>query len=250
MISEKPWKADSVLLLASLLMLCLTFGSLAGMYLPKYVPALANVDASFFRFVVSTLSFQGSALVLISLFLRLHGVRWRDLLLGRAVWLPRIVFLGVGASILVLPAALTLNWFSYQLMTLFNLPPEKQAAVVIVEKTVGVGKQVCFAVAAIALAPFVEEVLFRGILYPFLKPRLKMPLAVAFTSILFAAIHANLLTFVPLVFLALVLTALYEKTDALLTPILAHAFFNATNFFMLLYQDRLVRYLEHLRERI
>ena len=42
-------------------------------------------------------------------------------------------------------------------MTHFQLPPEKQAAVMIVEKTVGLGKQVCFAVAAIALAPFVEE---------------------------------------------------------------------------------------------
>lgn len=250
MISEKPWRFEWVLWLAAVLMMSLAIGGIAGQYLPKYLPFLAQDDPGFFRFLVSTLSFQGSALVLIPLFLRLHQVCWRDFFLGPSHWVSRAVFLGVGASLVVLPAALVLNWFSYQLMTWFNLPPEKQAAVMIVEKTVGVGKQVCFGIAAIAIAPFVEEVLFRGILYPFLKPRLQMPLAVTFTSVLFAAIHANVMTFVPLVFLALVLTALYEKTDALLTPILAHAFFNAANFFMLLYQDPLIRYLEQWRGRI
>ena len=54
------------------------------------------------------------------------------------------------------------------------------------------------------------------------------------TSLLFAAVHMNLVTFVPLATLAVVLTMLYERTDNLLAPITAHVLFNALNFATLL----------------
>jgi membrane protease YdiL (CAAX protease family) len=43
----------------------------------------------------------------------------------------------------------------------------------------------------------------------------------------------NLVTFVPLLVLALALTLVYEKTGNLLAPITTHAMFNALNFAML-----------------
>jgi len=85
------------------------------------------------------------------------------------------------------------------------------------------------------LVPAAEETLFRGIMYPFLKEYIGIWAAVIITSIVFAAIHVNVVIFIPLVFLAFVLTWLYERTDSLLTPILTHAVFNGTNLFMLLY---------------
>ena len=54
------------------------------------------------------------------------------------------------------------------------------------------------------------------------------------TALLFAAVHMNAVTFVPLAVLALVLTALYERTNNLLAPITAHVLFNALNFATLL----------------
>lgn len=58
--------------------------------------------------------------------------------------------------------------------------------------------------------------------------------AVFSSSLLFGAVHLNTMTFVPLTFLALVLTWLYETTDNLLAPILAHSLFNTANFFSLI----------------
>lgn len=70
-------------------------------------------------------------------------------------------------------------------------------------------------------------------LYPACKqtghPRLALWGAAAF----FAASHFNLMSFVPLLFFALVLTLLYEATQNLLAPIVAHATFNAVNFYLL-----------------
>jgi uncharacterized protein len=80
-------------------------------------------------------------------------------------------------------------------------------------------------------------VLFRGILYPSIKQFGYPRLALWSTSLLFAAVHMNTVTFVPLAALALVLTALYEWTDNLLAPVMAHVLFNALNFAMLLVQQ-------------
>ena len=78
----------------------------------------------------------------------------------------------------------------------------------------------------------------------YLSRRLPSPFNVIL-SLLFAAIHANLMTFIPLTFFALVLIALYEKTDNLLAPITAHCFFNSVNFSLFIFQSDLERWWKH-----
>jgi len=83
------------------------------------------------------------------------------------------------------------------------------------------------------VVPAAEEMLFRGLLYPWIKKAGFPKLAFWGSSLLFALIHLNLMTFLPLFVLALILTALYEKTNNLLAPITAHTLFNAVNLVML-----------------
>ena len=89
---------------------------------------------------------------------------------------------------------------------------------------------------AVVVAPVVEEILFRGILYPAIKQIGYPRIAAIGTAILFALFHVNLLTFASLTAVALGLIALYEFTDNLLAPIVAHAVFNASNLTMLFWQ--------------
>jgi membrane protease YdiL (CAAX protease family) len=88
---------------------------------------------------------------------------------------------------------------------------------------------------AVVLAPVVEEMLFRGILYPVIKELGYPRFALWSTSLVFGLVHANFMTFLPLTFLALLLVMLYEATDNLLAPILVHSLFNAVNFFLLVF---------------
>src|SRR5450759_3774056 len=82
---------------------------------------------------------------------------------------------------------------------------------------------------AVLLAPVAEEFIFRGMLYPFVKQLGSPRYALFGISAIFALIHLDAGTLVPLFVLALALTWLYEKTDNLLAPITAHALFNAAN---------------------
>lgn len=90
-----------------------------------------------------------------------------------------------------------------------------------------------FVCMAVFVAPIVEEILFRGILYPAIKQIGYPRLAAIGTAILFALFHVNLVTFASLTAVALGLILLYEFTDNLLAPIIAHSIFNASNVFMI-----------------
>jgi membrane protease YdiL (CAAX protease family) len=57
-------------------------------------------------------------------------------------------------------------------------------------------------------------------------------------SALFALIHFDAGTFVPLFIFALALTWLYETTDNLLAPIFAHSLFNAANLAVLFFAPK------------
>ena len=138
-----------------------------------------------------------------------------------------------------LPVALALQQLSAMGMKSVSVRPEVQLVVQTLQATQTLQQRVFFAFVAILGAPVVEEIIFRGILYPALKQRGWPQLALWGTSLFFALTHANVATFLPLTFLALVLVFLYERTGNLLAPILTHSLFNAANYFALVFQSEL-----------
>lgn len=83
----------------------------------------------------------------------------------------------------------------------------------------------CFS-AGIA-APIVEELVFRGYLYPIMKKYTGAWFAVITTSLLFGVIHVSLIPLIPLAILAVVLVLMYEYTGSIWPPIITHCLFNA-----------------------
>ena len=87
---------------------------------------------------------------------------------------------------------------------------------------------------AIVLAPIIEEIIFRACIYRFLKGQMSLLLAQLLSATIFALVHANLLSFAPLLLVGILLARNYERSGNLLIPILFHAFFNAFSLTMLL----------------
>lgn len=86
---------------------------------------------------------------------------------------------------------------------------------------------------AVIVAPVVEEIIFRGCIYRFLKSQTTIPGAQILSGGVFAMLHANLLSFVPLVMVGFLLARAYEKTGSLAVVIWFHAFFNAFSLSLL-----------------
>jgi membrane protease YdiL (CAAX protease family) len=185
---------------------------------------------------VATLSFQGAVLVLAARFLREHQTGWAEGF-GFLNQRRQAVLLGLLAAVIFLPLGWGLQQASTLVMTHlphWKIEPQEQLPIRALRVSLSWGGRLTLGAAAVLLAPVAEEVLFRGILYPAIKQMGHPRLALWGTALLFAAVHMNVVTFVPLTVLALVLTALYERTNNLLAPITAHVLFNALNFAALL----------------
>ena len=232
MLSERPWDPEAVAMFVAKILLSLATGMVLAMALNHYLPEKADADQKFYAFLIGTLTLHGAILVLLPGFLKQHGIDWREFFGLRRPQVKRVIILAMTVGLFVVPMALALNRLSGWIITLFHQKPEEQAIVQVIQQMGGLGRRICSGLATILIAPAAEETLFRGILYPLIKQLGHPVLAVVGTSLLFAAIHLNLMIFLPLAFFAFVLVWLYEKTDSLLAPIVAHAFFNAVNFLL------------------
>lgn len=89
-------------------------------------------------------------------------------------------------------------------------------------------------VPAIAvLTPILEELIFRGGLYLFLKSKMSAVPAAVLSSVVFALMHDAPVSYLPLTLLGCALCFAYEKTGRIAAPILVHALFNANSLFCL-----------------
>lgn len=227
MLSDRNWKLESVLRLVLGIFLCLCVGTLLaalvrGSATPQATPSVA-------RIVISTLTFQGAALVLIGRFLREHQTGWVAGFGLQHDWL-KAAGLGLIAALLFLPLGWGTQVASIKLMEACGLKYSEQLALVALRNSGSAPQLIVMGVVTILLAPLAEELLFRGILYPAIKQHGYPRAAFWGTAALFGAIHLSLAIFIPLTILAVLLNWLYEKTDNLLAPIAAHVTFNAVNF--------------------
>lgn len=87
---------------------------------------------------------------------------------------------------------------------------------------------------AVVLAPIVEEIIFRGAIYRFLKSQTNILPAQIISGTFFALMHGNLMSLLPLVVVGIVLARVYEQSGNILTAICFHSCFNGFSLFMLL----------------
>jgi membrane protease YdiL (CAAX protease family) len=87
---------------------------------------------------------------------------------------------------------------------------------------------------AVVIAPVTEELIFRAGFFRFLHARVSPAWAMGVSSILFALLHQNTLTFPSLVLLGVVLCLVYRKTGSLIAPIGLHALFNLNSVLVIL----------------
>jgi membrane protease YdiL (CAAX protease family) len=235
MISHKPWKLESVLRLTIGIFASISVGVLLVQIIlvlwgeNSTVPHMAT-------FIVGTLSFHGAGLLFIHLFLREHQAPWSSLVDWRKFGAGRLWLYAFGTLILFLPVSWLMSQASGLILEQFRVPPRLQTSVELLQKTRSIPQLVYFGLVAVLLAPLVEEILFRGILYPVVKQQGHRYLALVGTSVLFAATHANFMAFLPLMVLAMILVALYEFTDNLAAPMMTHSLFNLMNFLYVIWQ--------------
>ncbi len=137
------------------------------------------------------------------------------------VWCVTLVWLGLATVLETYGLKLEL---SEQTMVRYFLEAESPVVVVVL------------ALLAVVVAPITEELIFRAGIYRFLKRAMPTTLAMFISSLVFSALHFNLLTFPALIALGVLLCVAYEFTGSIRVPMFLHAFFNFNSVLMLLLQ--------------
>lgn len=234
-----------MLLLGAGLMICLLGGMLITLVLQIFWPDFMPTQKNFQNFLVNGVSFQIGGLLLTHFFLKVHHVTWAEFLGLKGPNFIRAIALSLGVTAVALPLTIGLNQACRIILTHLSGTPATQPTMQVLEASVSLGQRICFGISAIALAPVVEEILFRAILYRAIKQHGYPRIALFGSALLFGAIHGSLMTLFPLAILAIILALLYDKADNLMAPILAHSLFNAANFFFFIYQRDLERWWKH-----
>lgn len=95
-------------------------------------------------------------------------------------------------------------------------------------------RKIALIIGACVIAPFAEEIIFRGYLYPVVKKYTEPFIAAICTGILFGAVHGEIWAVIPISLLGIILALLYEWSGSIWTCILCHALFNSINVIVML----------------
>lgn len=152
------------------------------------------------------------------------GLKWKRwpwaLLIGPAV------VVGMGMVMAVYDASGLYSW----LQQVLGAEPV-QDSVRILQESQDPQLLALMALAAVVVAPLVEETVFRGYLYPAAKHFCGPVGATVFSSLVFAAAHNNAIALLPLFILAVALCRIYETTGSIWAPVSVHFVFNGATVY-------------------
>jgi uncharacterized protein len=233
----KPWSVENFRRRITVFFACF-YPGLILLVCAQQLAGAPPTNYAIGQMLIGLASLQGAVILLTWRMLRQQKITC-DSAFGFFENWPRALVFGILAAAIFLPIGLQLQRLSDFIMRLPHSPvqPVEQQAVQTLRAASSLAQRVLAGIFTIALAPVGEETLFRGILYPTIKQAGFPKVALWSTSLAFAAIHLNAVTFLPLLVLALLLTLIYEKTNNLLAPITAHAAFNAVQFVLLYIQQ-------------
>ncbi|MCC6231468.1 MAG: CPBP family intramembrane metalloprotease [Verrucomicrobiales bacterium] len=229
----RPWSLESTFRFLALLPLAVALSGLlievarrgAGVP-PSHRPA--------WLMVTGTGVVHVCAMALVAYLVRAHQFSWREAFGLLAPGWPRSWAKALAATVPATLVAWGLLQISTWALDQLGMPQSSQAAVEAVRNAAHTWERALLFLFAVITAPIVEEFIFRGVLWPFLRDRglrLSGSLGVA---VLFGIIHGSLPALASLVFLGLFWIWLYERTGDLTTTMVSHALFNLTNFVWLL----------------
>jgi membrane protease YdiL (CAAX protease family) len=129
--------------------------------------------------------------------------------------------------------------YAYLMNSIFGIEaPDSKIEELISSRNVS--SNVLLVVTAV-VAPFCEEVYFRGFLYSAFRKSMGVNTALFLSSLLFALAHMEIYSFIPIMAIGWVMAYIFEKTKSLFTVIFLHAVYNLILILILLGQIEMIK---------
>ena len=186
------------------------------------------------RNLLANLVFTVAIVLFIVTFLQLRGFD-----IGSLAGLFKIGFVrALGTGIILLLAAYPLISLANTItQSLFGSDSSRQNIVELFSGSRTIEQRIMIIVFAVAIAPVVEEFLFRFFLYGVIRRYFGRFFGIAANALLFAAAHTHLPSFVPLFVLGSCFTIAYEWSGSILVAMTMHSLFNSVTLTALAFPE-------------
>lgn len=144
-------------------------------------------------------------------------ISWKHLGFRRFEWKT----LGLGCGLLIGSYALIL--IHNIILVRLGIAPQGESILRLIQKLESPG---WFFVVGVLLAPFVEEIFFRGFLFQGFRQKYGWKSAMLLSSAIFAAAHLDPVALIPTFLLGFVLAYLYHRSNSLWPGIILHFLIN------------------------
>lgn len=173
-----------------------------------------------------------SLLLIYFLYLKPHGLnvfeslrmKWRTSTAGPA----KIIFMGVLGTCSAVPLVIGAAWIAHMYLGVRNSDNPVIGQFIQAAQSATLPTLLMFLFTIGVMAPFFEEVLFRGFIYSSLKTRMGAPLAMLTSAAVFAGMHFDKGGSLMLFVIGFVLAFTYERTRSLYASMIAHGLWNTT----------------------
>lgn len=165
------------------------------------------------------------------------GLRGRDFL--------RLAAVGIALGLVSVPISAAAEQIALEITGAVVGPAQAQRwdahehAAVPVERilqgTLTPGDLVLILVLICVVVPFTEELFFRGFAFGAMRARWRKPAAILLSAAFFAAVHLQVIHFLPVLVLGIVLAYAYDQTGSLVAPVVVHAVNNLVAILSTLY---------------
>lgn len=165
--------------------------------------------------------------------LLLRGWSWKEAF-GLGPLSAKLIQYGFVFYIVILPFLLISSLIYQGILSFNGYPPSLQDIALLLSGDYPAWVRFLMVTFAVAVAPVFEECLFRGMLFPMAVRKFGLGAGTFLISFLFAAIHAHLSSFIPLLIIAAGFSLAYLYTRSLWVPIIMHGLFNGVNLAILI----------------
>jgi membrane protease YdiL (CAAX protease family) len=141
---------------------------------------------------------------------------------------------GAVLPIVLLTSCLWLAFLLFLNKCGLKIPINEQGSVVLFTKLSGFLPKFLFLVMVVVLAPIVEELVFRGVLYRAFRRELKCGAAAILTGVIFATLHFSAISLLPLLVFSILLAKSYDHFGNIWVPIVVHGAFNCNSLILIM----------------
>ncbi len=219
-----PWKWVD---LGFFLVVFLGLGEVLSFFLRYFLTALkiSKDNYAFYLCIFNILIEIFVVVFLIYWLKKRYLTSWKDLGFNQ-VFCMKDIYLGIQYYIAVLPPLILIGLVIKMFSEILKVPIEPQVPMKMLMREHSDFNFIMMGILIVVFAPILEEIFFRGFVYPLIRNSGKVKRAVLFSALIFASLHFSLWAFLPITCIGCFLALLYERTGSLYASITFHVLNN------------------------